>query len=235
MYQVSGRLRNAMPPQSAIAGGQVMINGIEARSSSTGNFNYNLPEGTHEYQIVADGFITITGQVTVGPSTPFLEISMSPNLNFDEWRIVLTWSDLPRDLDSHIQISGCSEMYYARRSISCRGMSASLDVDDVNGHGPETTTLANMNSYHGSNKIVYKVKHYTSYARSSNQDGWTRSGAKVDLYRGDTGLVGSFLVGEGHGYTSHSGVGRCSGQDCFWSLFSLDREGNFALCDSYSC
>jgi hypothetical protein len=227
-----------MPPQSPISGGTVRINGHTVTTLGDGVFDFQLPAGTLDYEIQAEGFITITGQVTVGPSNQFLEINMSPNLQFDEWRIVLTWSDLPQDLDSHLQWIGsgpsCSQMYYGARSRSCSGMTASLDVDDTNGNGPETTTLTGMTSYNGNQKVVYKVKNYRAQ-HNTYEEGWARSGAEVALYRGDSGLVGRFAVNDGHGHAPGDGRGRCSGDNCYWSLFSIDRDGTFELCTNPNC
>merc|ERR1719352_173818 len=103
--------------------------------------------------------------MTISASTNF-DINMSPELAADAWRIVLTWDQNPRDLDSHLQFVGrnCAEMYYGRRTASCDGVVAQLDVDDTSSWGPETTTLSNVNRWAGtSNRLVYKVKNYSGY------------------------------------------------------------------------
>lgn len=56
-------------------------------------------------------------------------------------RIVLTWGETPRDLDSHLDTpSGC-HLFYGRKQ--CRG-EASLDTDVTDSFGPETINIAKL-------------------------------------------------------------------------------------------
>jgi uncharacterized protein YfaP (DUF2135 family) len=246
MYSLNGIIRNAVNPQASMPQGTVMINGDIVTTGSNGQFNFELPGGTHEYEISAQGFITITGTLTISATSgQYLEVNMSPDLAFDEWRIVLSWSDLPRDLDSHIQYIGsshwnenpwsCYEMMWNNRQSYCSGMTATLDVDDTNGYGPETTTLTGMTSYWGGRKVVYKVKNY-SKGWDSSAPGWERSGATVQLYRGGAGLVHTFHADQGDAHQQHpqDTSGRCSGEDCFWTLVEVTPNG-FNICQNSQC
>ena len=56
-------------------------------------------------------------------------------------RVVLTWGETPRDLDSHLDTpSGC-HVYYGRKQ--CRG-EASLDTDVTDSYGPETINIVKL-------------------------------------------------------------------------------------------
>ena len=58
-----------------------------------------------------------------------------------EDRVILTWAEQPPDLDMHLFICnrGC-EVYYG--NTTCENVN--LDVDDRDGFGPETMTLASQ-------------------------------------------------------------------------------------------
>jgi hypothetical protein len=54
-------------------------------------------------------------------------------------RMVLTWGETPRDLDSHLDTpTGCHVFYGQKR---CPDGSASLDADVTDGFGPETINV----------------------------------------------------------------------------------------------
>ena len=66
-----------------------------------------------------------------------------------EFRIVLTWGETPRDLDSHlVGLDDANSVfhiaYYNKVERDTDGnVIASLDVDDVSSYGPETVTIVN--------------------------------------------------------------------------------------------
>ena len=184
----------------------------------------------------ADGFITYAGSVTISADLTNYELHMSPVLSNDEWRIILTWGESPRDLDSHLIFYNeyqwwCPEMYYGNDRASCGGVSASLNVDDTSSFGPEVTTLSNVNgcSLAQCEKWVYKVRNYSGNYDTHN--GWAESQAVVTLYNGDH-LAGTYRVGE-HGYTTDDGRAYGAAKD--WTLLSIDSNGQVALCTNSEC
>jgi len=233
-YTISGRIRNAVHPTSGVASATLVIAGQTITSDSSGHYSVNLAQGTHTYSLNAHGFITIeSGSLTVNAAGTF-DITMSPLLAADSWRIVLSWDQNPRDLDSHLLFYGeeymCPEMYYGRRSASCAGVTAALDVDDTSSWGPETTTLSNVNScgWLRQCKWVYKVKNYSGYYDRTH--GWQHSQAKVMLYNGDH-LVREFEVNSNHGHRVGDGIGSPD----YWSVLSIDRHGNVEECSNANC
>ena len=186
----------------------MVVGDISATSSSSGHYQINLPAGQHALTLSVDGYITYEGTITmVSQHTGSYDFHMSPLLGPDGFRIVLTWSNDPADLDTHLQFGNpaCSEIYYPlnRRTINCGGVAGSLDLDDVNGEGPETLTLSNLNSCSGRgrcDKWTYKVKNYSGHYGPNS--GWAGSEAVVILYNGDH-TVAAYRVREvasgGHG------------------------------------
>jgi len=197
--------------------------------NGAGNYAATLPRGTHDYTVTANGYITKTGTMTVTAAGTF-HISLSPELRADQWRIAVQWQQHPRDLDSHLQFgAGCHEMYYARRTASCEGVTASLDVDDTSSWGPETTTLSNTQSCSGNCQWIYKVKNYSG--RYDRSHGWQHSQAVVTVYNGNQ-QVRQFEVNAGHGYTPSNGVGSFE----FWSVLKIDgATGTVHECRNAAC
>ncbi|WP_051309765.1 putative Ig domain-containing protein [Desulfogranum japonicum] len=104
---------------------------------------------------------------------------LSPLLAENEIRIILTWNDRPEDLEAHLTVpseSGCRyHCYYFEKNIP----TASLDLDDRNGYGPETITLTDRVS----GTYRYYVHDFTN--RYSNSYWLARSGAVVKVFYGD--------------------------------------------------
>lgn len=233
-HTISGRIRNAIQPTAGVGSATLAINGQTITANGQGFYSVSLPAGVYSYSLNAHGFITIpSGSLTVTTTGTF-DINMSPQLASDSWRIVLSWEEHPRDLDSHLvflgQENSCPEMYYGRPQASCSGVTATLDVDDTSSFGPETTTLTNTDTWRCAFgcKWVYKVKNYSGYYDYTN--GWQHSDAKVMLYNGDH-LVREFAVNSDHGYTQGDGVGA----PVYWSVLSIDSSGNVEECSNANC
>jgi len=232
-FTLSGRIRSALPPRSNIGSASLVIGGQPVPVSSSGGFSVHLQGGVHDYSLSAGGFVTATGSFTLTQNTD-TELHMSPTLQHDEWRIVLTWDEQPRDLDSHLVYAypRChgNEMWYASAYASCAGVDARLNRDDTNSWGPETTTLSGLwRERDWGGKWVYRVKNYSGHYDNGN--GWAESGAVVTLYNGDH-MVRTFSVLE-HGFTNGDGRGISYTQ--FWSVFSVDGHGNVVACTNEAC
>jgi uncharacterized protein YfaP (DUF2135 family) len=233
-HTVSGRIRNAVQPTQGVGSATLLIDGQTITTNAQGYYTVTLPAGVYSYTLNAHGFITIPSGSLNAPTSGSFDINMSPELAADSWRVVLSWQEHPRDLDSHLVFLGeeylCPEMYYGRPQASCAGVTATLDVDDTSSYGPETTTLSGVNScgYFRQCKWVYKVKNYSGYYDHSN--GWQHSEAKVILYNGDH-LVREFNVNADHGYKLGDGVGSPD----YWSVLSIDGDGTVRECSNGNC
>ena len=70
-----------------------------------GKYSLELPSGYYTIEIVKDGYITSYMEIVSVPYIGVQSIAISPELNSDEYRIVLTWGERPWDLDSHLYVT----------------------------------------------------------------------------------------------------------------------------------
>ncbi len=151
-------------------------------TDSNGNYSITLPAGIYTVIITKEGFIKNKSYIVVlGNQSQTYNFTLSPILSEGEVRIVLTWGETPRDLDSHlIKIKNGSivyHVYYGHRTES----EAFLDVDDTSSYGPETITILNLDT---NAKYIYKVHNYSA-GHSLTDTTLAHSGAKVTVYWGE--------------------------------------------------
>lgn len=111
--------------------------------------------------------------------------AISPILQrLDAMRIVLNWGRNPNDLDGHLAFGG-SHIFFLHKS----GPDARQDVDQTEGFGPETITIARR---HSGQRYVYAVQDYSD--RNAPQSAaLSLSDAKVFVYVGQT-LIRTYYV-----------------------------------------
>ena len=137
------------------------------------------------YTLVAekDGYITEEFEVIVlsGVSVTEQTFHLSPVMSGEGIRFVLTWGAVPADLDSHLLGTtgdGRSIHVSFADSVAFDGNGntiADLDVDDISGYGPETTTLYDTNG-----RFEFIVDDYTDSGMMFS------SNAVVKIYVGST-------------------------------------------------
>lgn len=115
------------------------------RTDETGTFTIDgIATGSYTFTVTAEGllnFVIEDFEVGEGMNTvPQIAVAEAPPAG--AFRIVLSWGDSPRDLDSHLTgpdgNDGRFHVYYANREF---GDVADLDRDDVTSFGPETITV----------------------------------------------------------------------------------------------
>lgn len=132
------------------------------------------------------------------------DYALSPAMDrLDGLRVVLSWSAAPADLDSHLSYPG-NHVYFERKN----GEDASLDLDDVERHGPETITVQRK---HAGEAYTYAV-HDFGNRDDPAADALARSQARVYVYVGRT-LMRSYAVPQQPGN--------------LWTVFRLDGAGRF--------
>lgn len=151
------------------------------RSDAFGNYSLKLNPGDYTVEVQCTGYTTEFFKVNVpfGDSVTLDNLYISPLLGDGQIRIVLEWGSTPRDLDSHLEgsTSGGSHIHtFYGQDKEVRGGStiAELDLDDVDGYGPETTTIYDTNGVYN-----FYVVDYTESGTMSN------SGATVKIYLPD--------------------------------------------------
>ncbi len=146
---VSVTVTNAVLGQSSpISGATVTISGQTATTDAQGVATFTgRPAGPVNISAVASNFV-VTSQPAVLSCTTAnnVSVSMSPSsgtgaLTAGSFRVITTWGENPRDLDSHLtgpdSTTGRWHVYYSSKTA---GDMCGLDVDDTSSYGPETMT-----------------------------------------------------------------------------------------------
>lgn len=160
----------------------ISVNGITTTSNTSGWYEISdLPQNRQlPISARAAGFHPYFDHAIIWGSDPLRrDITLDPALASGQFRFVLTWGSDPRDLDSHmwVPLGGGQyyHVYFANRGDLDDPPYAELDVDDVNGFGPETITL--LPQYSG--LYDYAVYEY------SGDGTLATSGAVVNIYDGN--------------------------------------------------
>lgn len=158
-------------------------------TDASGRYMVSLPIGNYTLCASKDGFVSTMINIVVQPNmSTNKNASMTPNVSGDNFRVVLTWGENPRDLDSHMVgtlSSGNSfHVYYSYKSQYDGSVEVcNLDHDDTTSYGPETITL---------NSTTSKPYYYYVY-RYAGSGTVASSGAQVKVYQGET-LIKTFNV-----------------------------------------
>lgn len=129
----------------AVLGAAVEVTALDARESTKtdeqGLYAFpNLPAGPATVKFTATGYEPFVVSVAPGEGGNVRAV-LCPTPAEGAARIVLTWTDRPRDLDIHILGTDDDgkpfHMSFDRRTAA----GATLDIDDKDGFGPETCTL----------------------------------------------------------------------------------------------
>lgn len=187
---------------------------VDEIGTTTNNSGYysisEMPVGYYTVEASLNGYVTGYSNIIVlneNPKTDF-DFTITPILSDDEVRIVLTWGDSPRDLDSHLvgrtPSDGTFNVYYGDKEYDYDGVEmANLDTDDTSSYGPETITITER--IYGT--YTYAVHNYSNRNNSSS-DALSFSGAVVRVFMGST------QVAEYHVPTDQVGT--------YWTVFQID-------------
>lgn len=167
---------------------------LSVQTSTSGIALADLPSGNYTAEIITEGYASSYGTILANTDGTIVQISTTPVLSSDEIRIVLTWDEVPADLDSHL-FTPYNEVdettgYHIWYSNMSDASGNSLDVDDITSYGPETITISNLSA--GSYK--YYVADFTNCSQgTTTSQEMSLSHAKVSVYT-NTGLVATFYV-----------------------------------------
>lgn len=150
-----------------------------------------LPEGFFNVKMSFSGFNDNTllnvelgsGENNLGESTLVEQVAEG------NYRIVLSWGELPYDLDSHLtgptSTGDRFHIYYSDQTVD-NGTVAYLDVDDTESYGPETITI----TQYLSGVYRYSVHNYSDQGTEGGL-GIYNSPTKVEIFDSN-GLVKTF-------------------------------------------
>lgn len=190
----------------------------ETSTDQDGKYEVKLPLGNYTVEMIKEGYISNSYNIFVASGSVLDQnntlVPNSIETPAGDLRIVLTWGLIPRDLDSHLvgpnaDGTGTFHIYFSNKKYTKDGtIYADLDLDDTLSYGPETTTIYKMNS---EGKYSFYVHDYTNrnYTTSSEM---SNSGAKIEVYKGDT-LCSVFRIP-----TNVSGT--------YWHVFDYDASTN---------
>lgn len=193
-------------------------------ADANGEYSLELERGYYTLEFVTDGYASEFVNVATSNQTPTRDghLSAVADVNSTQYRIVLTWGETPRDLDSHLvgpsatNSLGYFHVYFGDKDYS-EGNSfvASLDIDDVTSYGPETVTIINAAD---DKTYYYSVHDFTNgYSQTSTQ--MANSGATVKVYRGST-LVKEYSISN-------------RSQGTIWNVFKIE-NGRIVDINTYS-
>jgi len=217
-YSVTGEVVDVQNGNVKIEDAHVVfLNGDQtlasATSSANGRYTVNLPLGEYTVKATKSGYIervkniTVEGVIHKGQGA---DIAISAILPPGGYRIVLNWDAHSQDLDSwtYFDANYKTYIYYGRtsRKGSVSGVEATLDWDDTDGWGPETTTLMGLGQCKESCLIKFHVDNY-SWQDAHLAD----SKGIVTVYAGD-GVFAKFNIPD------------TIGEDKGWTVFTLDAE-----------
>ncbi|MGK0703858.1 tetratricopeptide repeat protein [Yokenella regensburgei] len=168
---------------------QVLIQRNGERSALTLSDATGKAIVNNSYPDTGDNLIIIkkNGYSTLVAKCPCdgMSYALSPVMKgLDSMRVVLSWGQSPADLDSHMVYPG-NHIYFENK----QGENGNLDVDDINGYGPETVTISKREN---GRPYVYAVHDYSDRGQPTTQN-LSNSQAKVFVYVGES-LVRTFYI-----------------------------------------
>lgn len=181
-----GQIVNAVSNQPVSGAAVRMAGGTQTtRTDEEGWFQLKeLPEGKVPLEVTADGFTTERFERTLDATAPqAIRVVLSPGLKEGQLRLVLTWGKQPADLDAHLEgpLPGGERfhVYFHQRGDLKSKEFVNLDVDDLNGEGPETITVLGVLP----GQYRYYVHDYTN-RNHPEANALAQSGAEVKVYHG---------------------------------------------------
>lgn len=204
------RFFNALTGDPVEGGLVVLGSSYELTSDEEGKIRFPVPDddGFIKVHFEKEGFITSDFTIEVIAGTLFFNrFSVSPELDLKEVRVVLDWDAAPKDLDAHFIKKNGYHISYRNTKILLDGR-GELDRDDMNGYGPETITVRDIDDL---GTYSFKVHDYSNRNNNSNRS-LAKSKAAVKVYA-EGKLLYQFQV-------PSTGVG------CYWEVFKIS-EGEF--------
>lgn len=188
------------------------------QTDESGRYQLQVAIGNYTATIEKDGYITNTKNIVVMTDNAMAQnATLNPigeTVENADLRIVLTWGESPRDLDSHFvgpTTDGADyfHVYFSDKQYNDGSSKvADLDVDDTSSYGPETTSLYKKNAL---GTYSFYVHDYTNSGNTSST-AMSQSGAIVEVYL-DGNFYKAYPVP-----TGQSGV--------YWHVFDYDAATN---------
>ena len=168
---------------------------ITAVTDENGSFCVEVPTGEYTAQIIKDGFIESTVDISSQEKggTQDNTLFLSPVMEENTYRAVLTWGK-DTDLDLCLSLpddkGGRYKLFYSQSDyVTQSGDSiASLDIDNMHGDGPETITFCPV----GNGVYRLSVACYSALVKNSDSL-LSESKPTVTLYKGNS-IIGKYTL-----------------------------------------
>ncbi len=174
------RFFNALTGESIIGASVTIADEYELISDTEGKVRFPVPEddGFLLVHFECPRFITSDFKIEVIAGTLFFNrFSVSPVLDLKHVRIILDWDKEPLDIDAHFMKKNGYHISYHHTKVLSDG-SGELDRDDMDGYGPETITIRNIDDL---GTYDFFVHDYTNRSNSALSE-LSNSKATVKVY-----------------------------------------------------
>jgi hypothetical protein len=201
---VSLSLKDATTCKS-IPYGEMVINGEKIVADEDGILKVpqSLYDGVSDAQIPITlqktGYITLASNLEVMVGSVWNNFFLlTKELDPKSIRVVLEWSDKPKDLDLHLE---SNDFHIAYNNMKNYQNKAKLDIDSRNGYGPETITLDSieknktykfyLENYSKESRIegIVKATIYSDNKHKKTIEISPTSSTKVDLFEIKNGKI----------------------------------------------
>jgi hypothetical protein len=152
----------------------------EFETDAEGKARFPVPEedGILLVRFECPKFISSNFKIEVIAGTLFFNrFSVSPVLDLKDIRIILDWEESPKDLDAHFVKENSYHISYHHTHVLSDG-SGRLDRDDMDGYGPETITVRNIDDLTTYEYLVYDYSNKATTGSSA----LSKSKAMVKVY-----------------------------------------------------
>jgi uncharacterized protein YfaP (DUF2135 family) len=178
-------------------------------TNSNGEYSLQVDAGSQTISVSKDGFYGTSETIYVNADQTLTQnFVLAPILGSADGvlRLVLSWQSEPEDLDSYLStplIEGSTyTVSYENDGSADSAPYALLDIDDVDGYGPETITIHRLFT---TGTYNYYIHNY------SGSPTMTDCGAKVQIYNA-SGLLRTIYV-------------PTSGDGSYWHVCSINGNG----------
>ena len=144
-----------------VENGNVFIEEVgEFASDSAGRVHFPVqPDGMFRVIFEKEGYIKSMFKVEVIAETIFKNrLIVSQKMDVKQFRVVVDWDNTPGDLDAHFVKTGDYHISYRKTRVLADG-TGMLDLDDLDGNGPETITVQSLDS---EREYTYFVSNYSA-------------------------------------------------------------------------
>lgn len=135
-------------------------------------------DGNYIFTFKKQGYITADYKFeVVAGMIYFNRFSVCKMMDLGDVRIVLDWGSSPNDLDLHLEKVGSYHISYHHKRVS-DDRTAKLDRDDIDGNGPETITVTDVDD----NATYYCYVHDFTNRNNPSSNKLAKSKGRITIY-----------------------------------------------------